>query len=92
LARYLVNYRNSLFLYLDIVGLEATNWPAEQALRFAVITRKTCGGGNRTDAGAESLAVWMSILQAARTARRNLVDVVTALLRGRTPDLLPSAR
>jgi transposase len=89
-AKHLVNYRNNLFVYLDTPDLEATNWPAEQALRPAVVNRKTCGGGNRSDAGAEALAIVMSILQTARTTGRHVVDVLTAVLRGAAPDLTPA--
>lgn len=89
LAKHLVNYRNGILLYLDVAGLEATNWPAEQAIRPAVINRKTCGGGNRSDAGADALAVVMSIVQTARHVGRQLHDVIGAALRGLVPPLTP---
>jgi transposase len=89
-AKHLVNYRNNLFVYLGTPGVEATNWPAEQAIRPAVINRKTAGGGNRTDAGAEALAIVMSIVQTARHLGRQVVDVLGALLRGDSPTLTPA--
>ena len=44
----------ALFSFFVDSTLDATNWRAEQTLRPAVITRKTCGGGNRTARGAVS--------------------------------------
>ena len=41
----------------------ATNYPAEQDIRIAVVNRKTCGGGNRTAKGAQAQSILMSVLQ-----------------------------
>lgn len=43
---------DAVFSFLFDPTLDATNWRAEHALRPAVLTRKTCGGGNRTTRGA----------------------------------------
>ena len=40
----------AVFRFLFDPTLDATNWRAEHALRPAVVTRKMCGGGNRTHA------------------------------------------
>ena len=51
LAQHLWAHRADLFTFLRRPGLDATNWPAELAIRFGVILRKVWGG-NRTWAGA----------------------------------------
>lgn len=61
---------------LEREGVEATNWPAEHALRAAVINRKSCGGGNRTAAGAHTQEVLMSLL---RTGHLKGIDPLTCL-------------
>ena len=43
--------------------VQATNYPAEQDIRIAVVNRKTCGGGNRTAKGAQAQSILMSVLQ-----------------------------
>jgi transposase len=50
-ANHLRRHRNDLFVFLDREDVEATNWPAEHAIRPAVVNRKSCGG-NRTRRGA----------------------------------------
>ena len=41
--------QNVLQLQEELTSTEkATNYPAEQDIRIAVVNRKTCGGGNRT--------------------------------------------
>lgn len=76
LVKHLETLRPDLFRFLEQPGLEGTNWPAETELRYAVINRKTCGGGNRTKAGARTQSVLMTI---ARTARRRHLDGVQIL-------------
>ena len=67
LARHLGRLRGDLFTFLLQPGLEGTNWAAETELRYAVVNRKTCGGGNRTRAGATAQAILMTL---SRTAAR----------------------
>ena len=57
--------------------LDATNWRAEHALRPAVVTRKTCGGGNRTIRGAQTQQILTSVL---RTAQQRGLDSTTILV------------
>ena len=47
-AKHLATEFVAVFNFLVHPGLDATNWRAEQAIRPAVVTRKMCGGGNRT--------------------------------------------
>jgi transposase len=88
-ARHLTTELPALFSFLVDPALDATNWRAEQALRPAIITRKVCGGGNRSPQGAETQQVLASIL---RTAQQRHVDadaVITTLLHARTPIVAP---
>jgi transposase len=77
LAAHLRRYREALFFFVDRKDVEATNWPAEHAIRPAVVNRKVWGG-NRTAAGARAQAILMSVL---RTCRQRLVDPVTVFSR-----------
>ena len=70
-AKHLRNYEEALFVFLARDDVEATNWQAEHAMRAAVMTRKTCGGGNRTIQGAETQAILMSVL---RTSHQKAFD------------------
>lgn len=70
-AKHLRNYEEALFVFLTRDDVAATNWQAEHAMRAAVMTRKTCGGGNRTSAGAETQAILMSVL---RTSHQKALD------------------
>jgi hypothetical protein len=45
--------------------VQATNWRAEQALRPAVVNRKSWGG-NRTDHGAKVQETLMSVIRTSR--------------------------
>ena len=47
LAQHLIRHQEQLFVFLERPDVEATNWPAEQGIRPAVVNRKT-SGGNRT--------------------------------------------
>jgi len=76
LVKHLGTLEADLFRFLEQPGLEGTNWPAETELRYAVINRKTCGGGNRTSRGARTQSVLMTI---ARTARKRHLDGVRIL-------------
>jgi len=73
---HLVREYDAIFSFLFEPTLDATNWRAEQALRPAVVTRKMCGGGNRTACGARSQEVLTTLL---RTADQRGLDA-TALL------------
>lgn len=86
-AKHLRRYRDALFVFLDRADVEATNHPAEQAIRFAVVNRKTCGGGNRTAKGAKAQSILMSVLQSSRRKGIRVIDIVTSILRA--PDNTP---
>jgi hypothetical protein len=65
LLNHLAVERAHLYTFLRLPGVEATNWRAEQAIRPAVVTRKSWGG-NCSWAGAE---VWQVLASVLRTAR-----------------------
>jgi transposase len=84
LALHLRRNRAALFFFVDRHDVEATNWPAEQAIRPAVVNRKVWGG-NRTAVGAHAQAVLMSVF---RTCQQRLVDpieVFSGMLRSPFP-------
>jgi transposase len=85
---HLRKHRDQLLTFLYEDNLEATNWPAEQAIRPAVVNRKVFGG-NRTWTGAHALEVLASLFA---TCRQNAIDALTLLsnlLRG-APSLHPA--
>jgi transposase len=75
----------AVFSFLFDPRLDATNWRAEHALRPAVITRKTCGGGNRTTKGAHTQQVLASVLRTTQQRRLDPTDVLARLLHAPTP-------
>ena len=90
LFTHMTTLRGDLFRFLDRPDVEATNWPAEQAIRPAVVNRKTSGGGNRSDKGARTQAVLMSVLQTAKIAGLDGLASFASLLRSPQPALLPT--
>lgn len=72
---HLYKHRNQLLTFLYEENLEATNWPAEQAIRPAVVNRKVFGG-NRTWTGAHALEILASLFA---TCRQNAIDALTLL-------------
>ena len=84
LLKHLGTEREALFTYLAVPGLPATNWPAEQAIRPAVVTRKSCGG-NRTENGAATQQVLASVLRTCWQQQRDPVQLLGNLLHSRVP-------
>jgi transposase len=72
---HLDKHREQLLTFLYEENLEASNWPAEQAIRPAVVNRKVFGG-NRTWTGAHALEVLASLFA---TCRQNTLDTLTLL-------------
>jgi transposase len=83
LAGHLIDHRESIFSYLYHPELEATNWPAEQAIRPAVVNRKMSGGGNRTDVGARAQAILTTVLRTAWQRSLDVHKLLVELLRSR---------
>ena len=80
----------ALFTFLFAPAIDATNWRAEHAIRWAVITRKVNGGGNRTPRGAVTQYVLASVLRTAHQRGLNRHAVLTPLLRAPTPIVSPA--
>jgi transposase len=81
LAQHLWEHREDLFTFLHQLGLDATNWRAELAIRFGVILRKVWGG-SRTWAGARAQSVLMSVWRTCWQQGRSAVEFLSQLLRG----------
>jgi transposase len=75
-----------VFTFLFDPTLDATNWRAEQTLRPAVVTRKMCGGGNRTARGAQTQQVLASVLRTAHQRHLDASTLLETLLCGTAPD------
>jgi transposase len=82
----------AIFSFLFDPTLDATNWRAEHALRPAVVTRKMCGGGNRTARGAQSQQVLASVLRTADQRGLDATDLLVTLLTAPTPTVPPALR
>ena len=83
--RHLRNERPHLFTFLYRPEIEATNWPAEQAIRPAVITRKVCGGGNRTDRGVYAQQILASIIRTCVQQGRDALEIFVRAFHARRP-------
>jgi transposase len=84
LLGHLANERENLLTFLEVPGVQATNWRAEQAIRPAVVNRKNWGG-NRTDHGAEVQQTLMSVIRTARQQHTCPIALLTDLLRQTEP-------
>jgi transposase len=87
-ATHLRTEFEAVFSFLFDPTLDATNWRAEHALRPAVITRKTCGGGNRTIQGAQTQQVLASILRTAQQRGLDTTAVIVTALQAPSPIVL----
>ena len=87
-AAHLTAEFEAVFSFLFDPTLDATNWRAEHALRPAVVTRKTCGGGNRTRRGAQTQQVLASVLRTAQQRGLDSTTLIVAALQASTPTVL----
>jgi transposase len=89
-VRHLARNKEQIFNFLRHPDLEASNWPAEQALRPAVVNRKVWGG-SRTENGARAQEILMSVLRTCGQQRHQSVAFLSDILRappGRAPRLI----
>lgn len=88
LAGHLIRHRDQLFTFMEPahVGLDATNYRAEQAIRPLVVNRKVWGG-SRTDAGAQAQSVLTTVLRTCAQQHRDSLTFISRLLRGERPRL-----
>jgi transposase len=96
LLEHLRTERPHMFTFLEQPGVQATNWRAEQALRPAIVNRKSWGG-NRTNAGAHTQVIAMSVIRTARQQHLDPIELMAAAQHQRTPTIatqlrLPTAR
>ncbi len=75
--KHLVGHREEILTFLYQPDIEATNWPAEQAVRPLVVNRKVFGG-NRTAAGGHAQEVLGSVFG---TLAKRAVDTLSFLSR-----------
>ena len=75
LIKRLRRHRNEIFTFLEFDGVSPYNNYSEQNVRGPVITRKI-SHQNRSDAGAKTQAVLMSLFKSAVIQKLNPVDVV----------------
>jgi transposase len=87
-ATHLTTEYEAIFSFLFDPTLDATNWRAEHALRPAVITRKTCGGGNRTTRGAQSQQILASVRRTAQQRGLDTTAVIVSALQAPRPVVL----
>jgi transposase len=93
LAKHLRHEQPHLFTFLKCPGIEATNNAAEQAIRPAVIARKTWGG-NRTHNGARTQQILASILRTCRQQGKDTFSRLVGLFRAPSQqilDIVPAA-
>lgn len=91
LQKHLTRERGALFTFLRRPEVEATDWRGEQAIRPAVVNRKT-SGGSRSDAGADAQGILTSTFRTARQQGRDPVALCVKLLRSPRPLDLGLAR
>lgn len=72
---HLARHSDEILTFLYEPDIEATNWPAEQAIRPAVVNRKVFGG-NRTPAGAHAQEILGSVFA---TCAQHIGDALTFL-------------
>jgi transposase len=81
LAKHLWAHKGQLLTFLEVPGLDATNWRAELAIRAGVVLRKVWGG-NRTWVGARAQAVLMSVVRTCWQQGQSALEFFSRRLRG----------
>lgn len=92
-CKELYDYRERLWVFVDVEGVEPTNNAAERSLRHAVIWRKL-SFGTQSAAGSRFVERMLTVIETCRQQNRNvfawLVEAVHAQLAGQTcPSLVP---
>jgi len=77
LIKRLKRHKNELFTFLDFENVSPYNNHAEQQLRKPVITRKI-SQQNRSEKGAKTQAILMSLFRSAELQSFNPVDSILA--------------
>jgi len=84
---HLARHRDEILTFLYHPDIEATNWPAEQAIRPAVVNRKVFGG-NRTRAGAHAQEVLGSLFATCVQWNQDTLAFLSNLIRTPRADAL----
>lgn len=84
LLGHLANEREHLFTFLTEPDVQATNWRAEQALRPAIVNRKSWGG-NRSWDGARTQQITMSVIRTAHQQAIGPIELMTSAQRSQAP-------
>ena len=77
LIKRLIRHRNEFFTFLEYKGVSPYNNHAEQQIRKPVMTRKI-SHQNRSDPGAETHAIFMSLFRSAELQGLNPVEKILA--------------
>jgi transposase len=88
LVKHLYHEREAIVTFLTHPGVEATNWPGEQAIRPGVVNRKVWGG-NRTWRGAQTQGTIMSVLRTAAQQGHDAIDWLARYARAPDPTVTP---
>jgi transposase len=91
LQKHLANEHRALLTFLRHPEVEATDWKGEQAIRPAVVNRKT-SGGSRSDCGSDAQGILTSFFRTARQQGREPVSLMVRLQRSPRPMDLGLAR
>ena len=78
LIKRLKRHKNELFTFLEYEGVSPYNNHAEQQMRKPVLTRKI-SQQNRSEQGAKTQAVLMTLLRSAELQEKNPVETVLSL-------------
>jgi len=78
LIKRLKRHRNELFTFLEYEGVSPYNNHAEQQMRKPVITRKI-SQQNRSEQGAKTQAVLMTLFRSAELQQKNPVETVLSI-------------
>lgn len=77
--KHLVGHREEILTFLYEPDIEATNWPAEQALRPLVVNRKVFGG-NRTPVGGHAQEVLGSVFATLAQRALDTLSLVSRII------------
>lgn len=77
---HLARHRDEILTFLYDPDIEATNWPAEQAIRPAVVNRKVFGG-NRTAAGGHAQEILGSVFATLAQHKSDILLFLSNIIR-----------
>ena len=95
-AEKLLKVEAALWTFVYVRGAEPTNYAAEQALRTAVIWRRT-SFGSQSQAGSEFVSRILTVVTSLKAQQRNPLDYLTEAIRAKglglsAPSLLPQTQ